>query len=51
MFVHWTSVRASAGGTGGVEDTLEYLRKKRNGEVKEEAEYKPKGGSHDVPVQ
>jgi len=49
--VDWTSVRASAGGTEGVNDTLEYLRKKRNGEIKEEGEYKPKGGFHDVPVQ
>ena len=46
-----TSVRASAGGTEGVEDMLEYLRKKRNREVKEELEYKPKGGFHDVPAQ
>jgi len=49
--VDWTSVRASAGGTEGVKDMLEYLRKKRNGEVKEEAEYEPKGGFHDVPAQ
>ena len=47
----WTSVRASARGTEGVKDMLEYLRKKRYGEVKEEGKYKPKGGFHDVPAQ
>jgi len=49
--VDWTSVRASAGGTEGVKDMSEYLRKKGNREDKEEGEYKPKGDFHDVPAQ
>jgi len=38
-------------GAATLKDMLEYLRKKRNGEIKEEGEYKPKGGFHDVPAQ
>jgi hypothetical protein len=43
IVVDWTSGRASAGDSEGVKDILEYLRKKRDGEVKEEEDYKPKG--------
>jgi hypothetical protein len=43
IVVDWTSGRASAGDVEGVKDILEYLRKKRDGEVKEEEDYKPKG--------
>jgi hypothetical protein len=43
IIVDWTSGRASAGDSEGVKDILEYLRKKRDGEVKEEEDYKPKG--------
>jgi hypothetical protein len=43
IVVDWTSGRATAGDSEGVKDILEYLRKKRDGEVKEEEEYKPKG--------
>ena len=38
-----TSGRATAGDSEGVKDILEYLKKKRDGEVKEEGEHKPKG--------
>ena len=42
---NWTSGRvASAGDSEGVRDILEYLRKKRVGEVQEEQEYLPRGG-------
>ena len=43
IVVDWTSGRASAGDSEGIKDMLEYLRKKRDGEVKEEEEYKPRG--------
>lgn len=43
IVVDWTSGRASAGDSESVKDILEYLRKKRDGEVKEEDDYKPKG--------
>jgi len=43
IVVDWTSGRASAGDSDGIKDMLEYLRKKRDGEVKEEGEYKPRG--------
>ncbi|KAF8494327.1 hypothetical protein F5888DRAFT_1795121 [Russula emetica] len=43
IVVDWTSGRATAGDSEGVKDILEYLRKKRDGEVKEEEDYKPKG--------
>ena len=43
IVVDWTSGRASAGDSESIKDILEYLRKKRDGEVKEEEEYKPRG--------
>jgi hypothetical protein len=43
ILVDWTNGRASAGDSEGVKDILEYMRKKRDGEVKEEEEFKPKG--------
>ena len=43
IVVDWTNGRASAGDSEGVKDILEYMRKKRDGEVKEEEEFKPKG--------
>jgi len=35
--------RTSAGDSEGVKDMLEYLRKRRDGEVKEDEEYEPRG--------
>ncbi|KAL0952874.1 hypothetical protein HGRIS_007093 [Hohenbuehelia grisea] len=43
VVVDWASGRASIGDVGGVESILEELRKKRDGESKEEDEFKPKG--------
>ncbi|KAH9056468.1 hypothetical protein EDB87DRAFT_1566578 [Lactarius vividus] len=43
IVVDWTNGRASAGDSEGVKDILEYLRKKRDGEVKEEEDFEPKG--------
>ena len=43
IIVDWTSGRAVAGDSEGVKDILEYLRKRRDGEVKEEEDFEPKG--------
>ncbi|KAI9507312.1 thioredoxin-like protein [Russula earlei] len=43
IVVDWTNGRASAGNSEGVGDVLEYLRKRRDGEAKEEEDYQPKG--------
>ena len=43
IVVDWTNGRASAGDSEGVKDILEYMRKKRDGEVKDEEEFKPRG--------
>ena len=43
IVVDWTNGRASAGDSEGVKDILEYMRKRRDGEVKEEEDFKPKG--------
>ncbi|THH19212.1 hypothetical protein EW146_g1906 [Bondarzewia mesenterica] len=43
IVVDWTGGRASVGDIEGVKDMLEILRKKRDGEIKEEEDYKPKG--------
>ncbi len=43
IVVDWTNGRASAGDSEGVKDILEYLRKKRDGEVKGDEDYKPRG--------
>jgi len=43
IVVDWTNGHASAGSAEGVKDILEYLRKRRDGEVKEEEDYQPKG--------
>ncbi|KAI0270541.1 hypothetical protein BC834DRAFT_861921 [Gloeopeniophorella convolvens] len=43
IVVDWTSGRASAGDSDGVKAILEHLRKKRDGEIKEEEDYQPKG--------
>lgn len=43
IVVDWTNGRASAGDSEGVKDILEYMRKKRDGEVKEEEDFKPRG--------
>jgi len=43
IVVDWTNGRASAGNAEGVKDILEYLRKRRDGEVKEEENHQPKG--------
>ncbi len=43
IVVDWTNGRASAGDSEGVKDILEYMRKKRDGEIKEEEDFKPRG--------
>lgn len=43
IVVDWDGGRASVGGVEGVSAILEALRQKRDGEVKDAEEYKPKG--------
>jgi hypothetical protein len=49
IVIDCTSGRATAGDPEGVKDILGYLRKKRDGKVKEKEDYKPKAGSRDLP--
>ncbi|KII90225.1 hypothetical protein PLICRDRAFT_108007 [Plicaturopsis crispa FD-325 SS-3] len=43
VVVDWTGGKASIGDVDGVKTILEAVRQKRDGEVKEEEEHKPKG--------
>ncbi|KAI0060122.1 hypothetical protein BV25DRAFT_1807833 [Artomyces pyxidatus] len=43
IIVDWTNGKAVAGDSEGVKDILEHLRKRRDGEIKEEADHKPTG--------
>jgi len=43
IVVDWSGGRASIGDVEGVKGILETLRQKRDGELKEEEEFKPKG--------
>ncbi|KAI0050744.1 hypothetical protein FA95DRAFT_1603212 [Auriscalpium vulgare] len=43
IVVDWSSGNASVGDVDGVKEILEHLRKKRDGEVKDEEGYKPSG--------
>jgi len=43
VVVDWTGGNASVGDAEGVKDILERLRKKRDGELVEDEEHKPKG--------
>ena len=43
VVVDWAGGKASVGGVDGVNEILENLRKKRDGEVNEPEEHKPKG--------
>lgn len=43
VVVDWSGGRASVGDVEGVKNILEEIRKRRDGEVKDDDEYKPKG--------
>ena len=43
IVVDWTNGRAVAGDSESVKEILEYMRKKRDGEIKEEEDFKPRG--------
>jgi len=43
VVVDWVGGKAAVGDVDGVSDILENLRKKRDGEISEPEEHKPKG--------